>query len=128
MIASLLLLLASPAAQAATPPATKPSTRPNPRSASIAFAGGGGLRDWQPDPADGSSLYVRDRTLRWYHVRLSGDCPRVRTYDAMGYTTDPTGRFDTFSIVTFGRPIVRCGVMDIQPSAPPASIRSRPKH
>ena len=106
--------------------ATAQPQRPAVRSVSIPFAANGGLRDWQLDKADPASLFVRDRTNRWYHVKLSGPCPRYRSLDTMVYTTNPTGNFDTFSRVSFpGSGNIRCGVQFIERSAPPPQVKSR---
>ncbi|WP_288936828.1 DUF6491 family protein [uncultured Sphingomonas sp.] len=94
----------------------------------ISFAAGGGLRDWQPGPTGSNIVYVRDRTLNWYRVTLTGPCARDRALDTLTYTTDPNGTFDRFSRVSVARfPNQTCGVTSIRTSAPPAGWPGAPR-
>lgn len=94
----------------------------------IVNAGNGGLRDWQAGPPNSSIVYVRDRTLRWYRVSLSGPCVRDRGLDTLTYTTDTNGTFDRFSRVTVRRyPNRVCGVRSIVNSLPPKGQPGAPR-
>lgn len=107
-----------------------PADRPVGRETTIEFASNGGLRDWQRGPAGSDIVYVRDRTERWYQVTLTGPCARYATQDALVYTTDNNGTFDTFSRVSVPRqmPGAVCGVTSIKTSLPPPGQPGARKH
>ena len=115
----LLLLLAL------ATPSGAPDARQVGVETTISFASNGGLRDWRRDPAEGDLLYVRDRTERWYQVRLTGDCGLI-PLDTLAYTTNNLGQFDLFSRISFlRRPNMVCGVRSIRTSLPPADHQAR---
>ncbi|USU08496.1 hypothetical protein NF700_15745 [Sphingomonadaceae bacterium OTU29MARTA1] len=98
------------------------------RETVIGFASGGGLRDWQAGPPNSGIVYVRDRTLRWYRVQLTGPCIKDRALDTLTYTTDPNGTFDRFSRVSLRRfPNQICGVRSIKTSLPPKGQPGAPR-
>jgi len=107
---AMLLLAAALASQ--TAPVGKETT--------ISFASNGGLTNWVAGPPGSDIVYVRDRTLHWYRVALSGDCIARDPSFTLAYTTDATGTFDRFSRVSNLRfPNRACGVTSIRRSAPP---------
>tara|TARA_B100000678_G_scaffold220820_1_gene188156 strand:- start:696 stop:1097 length:402 start_codon:yes stop_codon:yes gene_type:complete len=113
MFLALALAFSAPA-QAA--PVVPVADRPQ---VTISFAGNGGLRNWTKGDDD-SSLYVQDRTLRWYYVGLSGPCLRNVATNSIGYTTDPNGQLDQFSnVFDLTRPEQRCRVTSIVRTAKP---------
>lgn len=105
---------------AAAPPADLPSGTAYGDPTIIRMAANGALRDWRPGPNGSDTLYVRDRTERWYQVTLTGPCD-YRRLDTLSYTTDPVGDFDRFSRLRFSfLPQQNCGVKEIRRSTPPA--------
>ncbi|HEX8553550.1 MAG TPA: hypothetical protein VF695_02480 [Sphingomonas sp.] len=113
-----ILLSALLAAQA--PTALPPGT-PYGKPTIIRMAAGGNLRDWRRGPEGSDTLYVRDRTERWYQVTLTGPCEFQRPLDTLSYTTDPVGNFDRFSRLRVAfLPQQSCGVKSIRRSTPPA--------
>ena len=78
--------LASPAAQSRLP------------QAAIDYANQGGIADWQA--LDDTSLYLMDRTGRWYRAEFQGGvCYRLPLQNTIAFTTSATGRFDAVSSV-----------------------------
>ena len=117
MFLALALAFSAPAqATAQAGPVMPVAERPQ---VTISFAGNGGLRNWTKG-ADDSSLYVQDRTLRWYYVGLSGPCLRNVATTSIGYTTDSNGQLDQFSnVFDLTRPEQRCRVTSIVRTAKP---------
>jgi len=124
----LSLLFAAQAVGTPAPPADAAPGTPFGPETQITFAGNGNLRDWQRGPDGGGVLYVRDRTERWYEVRLTGPCRLFRNLDTLSYTTDPNGTFDRFSRLRVASlPDQTCGVAGIRESTPPKGYpRTRP--
>ncbi len=93
----------------------------------ITFASNGGIRNYHP--GEPGIVYLQDRRLRWYRVRLSGDCLQSRTgLDTLAFETDVTGTFDRFSTIRSSRfPAQVCGVTSIRSSLPPAGQPGAPK-
>lgn len=116
-----LLALAAPAVAA--------QHRPIGTETTIAFAGNGGLRDWERGGVKSDILYVRDRTEQWYEVKLSGPCRFDLSTDTLLYSTDSNGIFDRFSTVRVASlPYQTCGVKSIVTSLPPRGHQGyRPK-
>lgn len=98
------------------------------RETVIDYASNGGLRDWQAGPPNMNVVYVRDRTLRWYRVELTGPRVKDRALGTLTYTTDANGTFDRFSSVSAQRfPNQVCGVRSIKTSLPPKGQPGAPK-
>jgi hypothetical protein len=117
---SILLSLLAAQASLATPANLPPGT-PFGEETIIQQAAGGALRDWRRGPAGSDTLYVRDRTERWYQVTLTGPCEMRRPLDTLSYTTDSVGNFDRFSRLRVAYiPQQNCGVKGIRRSTPPA--------
>ena len=76
---------------------------------SIPFAAHGGIRDWHS--SDDQSIYLRDRSGRWYFAMFNGVCPSLRAAQTIQFVTDPAGTFDGFSsiITEYGRCQVALG-------------------
>ena len=91
------------------------------KPASISYANAGGIADWHAE--DDSSLYIRDRTGRWYYATLGGRCPSLRLSHTIGFETDPMGRFDTWGAVRTRDAL--CHVRTLVTSPPPAAKDSR---
>ena len=86
----------------------------------IVDAGNGGIRNVEAGPPGSNLVYLQDRRLRWYAVKMSGPCLSDRALDTIGFSTDTTGTFDRFSQITSTRyPGRVCGVTSIVTSAPP---------
>jgi hypothetical protein len=120
MIRSILVLAA---AGLAFPAAAQ--VRTYGKETSIAFAAGGGIRNFEQGPNGSNIVYLQDRTLRWYQVTLTGPCFPDHAQDTAIYRTGPDGRLDRFSHIASSRfPSQSCGVTSILRSdAPP----NRPK-
>ncbi len=113
-ILALAVLAASGSAVAATPTLS-------PREATIHDASSGGIRDWHAD--DERSIYLRDRTGRWYQAFFQGPCPGVQHSPSIGVKTDLLGQFDRFSAIeTY---LGLCSVGSVVRSAKPLAIGNR---
>jgi hypothetical protein len=88
LLTILAAALASGSALAAQPPGAETS---------IEWANVGGIADWQA--SDDRSMYLMDRTGRWYLARFQGICYRLPRENAVAFDTGVTGRFDRFSSV-----------------------------
>lgn len=95
-LAAPLLLTMTPAAGAADEGRETRTPRYG-QDAVINFAAGDGIRDWYA--SNDRSIYIMDRTGRWYYATLSGPCQGLRFNQGVAFETDPTGRFDTFSAI-----------------------------
>ena len=84
-------------------------------------AGSGGIRDWHSD--DDRSIYLRDRTGRWYYATFLGVCPGVRHSPSISFKTDALGQFDRFSTISTYRGL--CSVGSVVRSPKPAAIGGR---
>jgi hypothetical protein len=95
--------------------------RPIGTETTIAFAGGGGLRNWQVGPRGTNTVFVQDLQLRWYRVTLTGPCAERGDPGTLIYTTDNSGTFDRFSRVKAPENSLygACGVTSIKTSLPP---------
>ena len=84
---------------------------------SIAFAANGGIKDWYSN--NERSIYLRDRSGRWYLATFQGVCPNLPSAQTIRFETDAGGRFDRFSSITseYGR----CTVGSVVPSVAPAA-------
>ena len=60
------------AAAALTVPAAAQQRPQYGQETTIAYAGNGGIRNWESGP--GNVVFLQDRTYRWYRVELSGPC------------------------------------------------------
>jgi len=69
-------------------------------SATIEFAGGGGIRDWHAE--NDRSIYIMDRAGKWYYATFSNRCTRLPNSGTVRFETDALGRFDHFSQVHTG--------------------------
>jgi hypothetical protein len=78
--------LAGPQASAAAPP-----------EASIPFANHDGIWDWRE--GDRQTIYIQDRSRRWYKATLMRPSYDLRGTTAVAFETGPTDRFDKFSWV-----------------------------
>jgi hypothetical protein len=67
------------------------------KPARIAYASMGGIQDWHAD--SDRSIYIMDRTGRWYHATLSARCPGLRFQHHLAFDTGPLGEFDTWGAV-----------------------------
>ena len=117
MIKNLALLLA--AATAGSAVAATPTIAP--KEATIRYAASGGIRDWHAD--DERSIFLRDRTGRWYQAHFYGVCPGVRHSPSIGVKTDRLGAFDRFGAITTYRGL--CSVSSVVRAAKPAAIGRR---
>ena len=83
----------------------------------IAFAANGGIRDWYSNSE--KSIYLRDRTGRWYLATFNGLCPNLPAAQTIHFQTNAAGAFDHFSSVTteYGR----CQVGSVLRSEAPAA-------
>jgi hypothetical protein len=117
-IALLAISLASLGACAATP--VQPLM---PGETSIQFAARGGIRDWYSD--NDRSIYLLDRTGRWYFATFNGVCPNLRSSQTMRFNTDAAGTFDRFSSIAteYGR----CQVGSVVRSPAPAAKGGPPR-
>ena len=102
---AILALAAGSAALAACAPMHTPMPMPPLTAAetSIQYAGNGGIRDWHSD--NDRSIYLRDRTGRWYLAMFNGVCPNLRAAQTIHFQTDAAGTFDRFSSLSteYGR-------------------------
>ena len=120
-----LMMFLATALAAAPVMAADPATG---RETVITFAANGGLRHWTPGAPGSGIVYVRDRTERWYQIRLTGPCVQDRALDTLTYTTDNAGTFDRFSRVSVARyPGRVCGVTSIRASAAPPGEPGAPR-
>lgn len=112
MKAALLPLAAAAALGACAPTQLQPVTAAD---TAIPFAANGGIRDWYANSE--RSIYLRDRTGRWYLAAFNGLCPRLPAAQTIQFETDAGGSFDRFSsIVTeYGR----CQVGSVVPAQAP---------
>lgn len=92
-----------------------------PREATIRYAAGDGIRDFHAD--DEGSIYLRERTGRWYRAFFHAPCPGVRHTDSIRVKTDRLGQFDRFGAITTYRGL--CSVSSVVRSAKPAAIGRR---
>jgi hypothetical protein len=95
--AGAMLALAMGAAAGSAQAAAPKAEQTYGKRASIPFANSGAIRDWHADTD--RSLYLRDRTGRWYHATLSGPCPSLRFQHRIGFETGPLGTFDEWSVI-----------------------------
>lgn len=83
----------------------------------IPFAANGGIRDWYSN--NEQSIYLRDRTGRWYLATFNGLCPNLPAAQTVQFETDASGAFDRFSSI--GTEYGRCQVGSVvQAQAPMA--------
>ena len=87
----------------------------------IRDAAGGGIRDWHSD--DGQSIYLRDRSGRWYRATFAGPCPGAVYSSTIGINSDALGAFDRFGTISTDRGL--CSVTSVVRSAKPAKIGRR---
>jgi hypothetical protein len=87
------------------------------KETAIDYAARGGIRDWHAD--DEQSIYLMDRTGRWYRATFSHRCLNLPSNQAIAFETDALGRFDRFS--TIGTADMRCQVESIVRSPRPAA-------
>lgn len=87
----------------------------------IRYAGSGGIRDWHSD--NDRSIYLRDRSGRWYLATFQGVCPGVRHSPTIGVNADALGAFDRFGTISTYRGL--CSVGSVVRSAKPAAIGRR---
>lgn len=93
------------------------NAQPAPRQVAIDYANQGGIEDWYA--ADDSSLFLMDRTGRWYRADFVGTCPRLRVQNTIGFRTSATGRFDALGSVVTRDAI--CAVRSLTASERPAA-------
>ena len=63
--------------------------RPAEREATIPFATGNGIRDF--DAIDRTTVYIEGRGGQWYRARLAGPCPELPYAIGIGVDTGPGG-------------------------------------
>ena len=114
IIALLLAAATAGSAAAATPTFSAKET-------TIRYAASGGIRDWHAD--DERSIYLRDRTGRWYQARFHGICPGVTHSPSIGVNTDRLGAFDRFGTISTYRGL--CSVASVVRAAKPVAIGRR---
>jgi hypothetical protein len=97
------------------------------KETTIAYAGNGGIRNWETGP--GNVVFLQDRTQRWYRVELTGPCGKRRGgSDTLIYDVGPSNRIDRFSRISNRRiPGAVCGVTSIRTSPPPPGQPGAPK-
>lgn len=95
----------------------------------ITFASNGGIRNWEAGPPRSGVLYMQDRRLDWYRVKMSGLCIATKGGPiTVRYTTDANGTFDRFSTLSFPDFGDRtCGVESITRSPPPPGQPGAPE-
>ena len=127
-IIPLIALISAGAATTAGCAANMQQQRPIGVETTIAYAANGGIRNWEAGPPDSGILYVQDRNLKWYKVEMSGPCIETRAGPmTVLYTTNATGRLDTFSELSFpDYPGRTCGIKRITTSLPPPSQPGAP--
>lgn len=110
-----LALAAACAALGACAPTPMPSLSPG--ETSIQNAGAGGIRDWYSN--NERSIYLRDRTGRWYLATFNGVCPNLPSAQTVRFDADAAGSFDRFSSISteYGR----CQVGSVVPTLAPAA-------
>lgn len=91
------------------------------RETSIAYAGNGGIRDWEGDGAGG--MFLRDRTGQWYHASFVGQCPNLGWSRTIVVNTDPLGTLDKFGSIDTASG--RCSIASLVKSKAPLSRDSR---
>jgi len=87
-------------------------------AASIPFVSHGGIRDWRS--TDDHTLYVEDRSGRWYVAKTLGPCLGLNTAINVAFDAGATDTFDRFSsILVRGQ---RCPIKSLNLiSGPPPS-------
>jgi hypothetical protein len=89
--------------------------------ASIPYAHSDGILDWKV--AEPDALYVQSMMGRWYLVRTTAPCPRLRSASALGFVTSGVDQLDRFStIIAEGW---RCPVASVTLSDPPPPLRKK---
>ncbi len=83
----------------------------------IPFAAHGGIRDWYSN--NEQSIFLRDRTGRWYLATFNGLCPNLPSAQTIRFETDASGSFDRFSSI--GTEYGRCQVGSVVLSQAPAA-------
>jgi len=86
-------------------------------NAYIPDAARGGIAEYHVE--NESTVYLRDRTNRWYRVELTSNCPGLRFNPTIQFSTDPIGNFDSNSYITTRE--ARCAVRSIDLSPAPAA-------
>ena len=82
---------------------------------SIPYFGTTGILEWRAAGED--ALYIRGDTGRWYLVRTSGLCSRLRSATTLGYETRGVRQIDRFTtLLVEGQ---RCPVASVVRSPPP---------
>lgn len=102
---------------AALAPAASLNAQPVPRQVAIDYANQGAIEDWYT--ADDQSIFLMDRTGRWYRADFVGICPRLRIQNTIGFRTSVTGRFDALGSVVTRDGI--CAVRSLTASERPAA-------
>ena len=108
------LVAGSAALAACAPTPLQPMTA---AETSIPYAANGGIRDWYSN--NERSIYLRDRTGRWYLAMFNGLCPNLQAAQTVQFGTDAAGTLDRFSSIAteYGR----CQIGSIVRSPPPAA-------
>lgn len=94
MKALIVLAACSAALSACAPTQVQPLTTAD---TAIPFAANGGIRDWYSN--NEQSIYLRDRTGRWYLATFNGLCPNLPAAQTVQFETDASGAFDRFSSI-----------------------------
>ena len=108
-----MLLGAALLGACAAAPASAPLVGGN---AYIPDAARGGIADYHVE--NERTVYLRDRTNRWYRVELSANCPGLRFNPTINFSTDPIGNFDRSGYISTRE--ARCAVQSIDFSPAPA--------
>ncbi|MBV8839762.1 MAG: hypothetical protein JO000_24780 [Alphaproteobacteria bacterium] len=91
------------------------TTPPESRETNIPFVRSRGVLDWQTSGDD--SLYIRGYNGRWYYVRTTNRCPRLRDALILGFVVSAGDRLDRFgAIIAQG---MRCPIASVTFAASP---------
>lgn len=115
-----LVLIAALAATAATPALAQQSRKIG-EETTIPYSAAGAIRQYVVDRDDHSIVDMQDSRMRWYRVKLSGDClPPDNQATLITQTRGPNNRLDRFSLIGSSRyPGRLCGVDSIVNAVPP---------
>ncbi|MDB5692046.1 MAG: hypothetical protein JWO81_1109 [Alphaproteobacteria bacterium] len=105
------LILAALLAAAGPPP-------PPGGEQALPFISHGGVLDWQA--ASDDSLYVRGYNGRWYLVRTTNRCPRLRAALSVGFVTSALDQLDRHGAILVEGDRCPVASVTLAPGAPPS--------